>query len=295
MRVLRISASAMQRVNGYQFYDLAVKIHPLREVKPGDKISDQFWRLWEGRDALISIFSTMPLRVCLPAANKIVHGIDSIFSRDFSEAVKQYKSEDLVGVPAYTISEAALEFATVLAAELQSLDTYLVSQKGTHSTPDLIERAEIMLSAPIRKRLPEQAIIDIRQAGRCLALDNPTASAFHILRAVESVMAIYFERVTGKPLPTRMRNWSIYLKSLKKHPGHSERVVTFLDHIRDSYRNPILHPEIVINEDEAEALLGASASAIRLLVMEIEALEEKAMWLALESTNEPEEPPAAVA
>jgi len=71
-------------------------------------------------------------------------------------------------------------------------------------------------------------------------------------------------------------------------------VVTFLDHIRDSYRNPILHPEIVVSEDEAESLLGASSSAIRLLVMEIEAVEQKAFSLQLLSPQsaEPEAPSA---
>jgi hypothetical protein len=103
-------------------------------------------------------------------------------------------------------------------------------------------------------------------------------------------MGVYFSNVTGKPLPTRMRNWSIYIKALKKHPDHSERV-TFLDHIRESYRNPILHPEVVVSEDEAESLLGACASAIRLLVIEIELLEKQAQSLPLLLT-EPEVPPA---
>ncbi len=145
---------------------------------------------------------------------------------------------------AYSIQAGASEFETVLEAELQNLSIYLVSQKGTHSTPDLIERAEIMFSPAIRESLPPSAITDIRLAGRCLVLDNPTASVFHMLRALESVMAVYFECVTGKRIPTRMRNWGVYLKVLQKHPDHSPRVVAFLDHIRDSYRNPILHPDV---------------------------------------------------
>jgi len=284
----------MQRVNGHRFYDLALKLHPLISVENEATIQAHFFTLWEGREALVQIFGQIPLRVCVPPAERVLRAINSIIPETWADAVKHIASEQTIGYAGYELREGAQEFETVLAAELQSLDTYLVSQKGTHSTPDLIERAEIMFPEKIRRRLPEQAIIDVRQAGRCLALDNPTASAFHVLRAVESVMAVYFERVTGKPLPTRMRNWSIYLKALRKHPDHSERVVTFLDHIRDSYRNPILHPEIVVSEDEAESLLGASASAIRLLVMEIEAVEQKAFSLQLLSPQsaEPEAPSA---
>jgi hypothetical protein len=281
MRCLNLRGKIMQRVNGYRFYDLGLKIHPLKSVEAEDKIKGVFFKLWEAREALMNIFASIPLRVCTPSADKIIRGIDSILPRDFQEAMKVWQSEDIVGIASYQITEGASEFATVLAAELQSLDTYLVSQKGTHSTPDLLERAEIMFPDKIRWHLPDQAIVDIRQAGRCLALDNPTASAFHVLRAVESVMAKYFQLVTGHPMPTRMRNWGIYIRQLRRHPSHSPKVVKFLDHIRESYRNPILHPEVSIAEDEAEALLGVAASAIRMLVLEIEKLKAEPMPLPL--------------
>jgi hypothetical protein len=213
----------MQRVNGHRFYELAVKHHPLVTLETDATIKESFFVLWEAREAILQLFTQIPLRVCIGPANKVVDAIDEVLPRAWPDAAKLFASEAQIGYIAYTIKEGAQELETVLAAELQSLDPYLVSQKGTHSTPDLIERAEIMFPEKIRKRLPEQAIIDVRQAGRCLALDNPTAAAFHVLRAVESVMAVYFKTVTGKPLPTRMRNWSIYLKALRKHPDHSER------------------------------------------------------------------------
>jgi hypothetical protein len=282
----------MQRVNGHHFYDLALKLYPLRSVKPDTPVKDVFFALWDGRIAIRELFSQIPLRVCKPHAQGVVNSIDALIPRNWDEAISKFSEETLIGPIAYGLVNGVVEFETVLAAELQSLDTYLVSQKGTHSTPDLIDRAEIMFHDKIRHRLPENAILDIRNAGRCLALDNPTASAFHILRAVESVMSVYFERVTGKPIPTRMRNWGIYLKTLRKYPQHSQKAIGFLDHIRDTYRNPILHPEVIVSEDEAESLLGAAASAIRMLVLETEALEQKPLDLPFEI---PGELPPAVA
>jgi hypothetical protein len=278
---LRMRASNMQRLNGHQFYDLAIKVHPLTSIATEAKIGGMFFELWEARESILLIMLRIPLRTCIPPANKLVGAIDSLFPRAWPEAAKFTNSDVALGYAGYLIREGAQEFETVLAAELQGLDTYLVSQKGTHSTPDLIERAEIMLPQNIRDKLAPQAITDLRQAGRCLALDNPTACAFHVMRALESVMAIYYNAVTGKDIPTRMRNWGIYLKALRKHPDHSPKVVTFLDHIRDSYRNPILHPDIVVTEDEAESLLGVAASAIRMLVNETEAVRIKAHSLLL--------------
>jgi hypothetical protein len=206
-------AGPMRRVNGHRFYDLAVKIHPLTALQQDATVKEVWFQLWEPRTAILALFEDMPLRVCVTPARKLVDAIDAVLPREWQEAVKIFGSEEPIGWRSLDIQKGAQEFETVLEAELQSLDIYLVSQKGTHSTPDLIERAEIMFSLGVRARLPADAIADIRQAGRCLALDNPTASGFHILRAVESVMAIYFALVTGKPMPTRMRNWGIYLST----------------------------------------------------------------------------------
>lgn len=280
-KLLRFGDELMQRVNGHQFYDLAVKVHPLVDLGAEAKMKDVFFVLWAAREAILQILAQVPLPVCAASANKIVQGIDRLLPRKINEAAESYSSDNPIGPGAYSIQAGASEFETVLEAELQNLSIYLVSQKGTHSTPDLIERAEIMFSPAIRESLPPSAITDIRLAGRCLVLDNPTASVFHMLRALESVMAVYFECVTGKRIPTRMRNWGVYLKVLQKHPDHSPRVVAFLDHIRDSYRNPILHPDVVVSEDDAESLLNVAGSAIRMLVLETKSVQEKAKSLPL--------------
>jgi len=59
-----------------------------------------------------------------------------------------------------------------------------------------------------------------------------------------------------------MRNWGIYIKKLKDS-NTSEKVVHLLDHIRKEYRNLITHPEVVLEIDEVEVLLGVAAAAIR--------------------------------
>lgn len=275
----------MQRLNGNKFYDLAIKLHPLTEISEEQTKRDVFFLLWEARSAAVEIFDMIPLRTCKAPGQRLFQAITSVIPLEWAKAVELFSSEEMLGFLSFEIKEAAKEFETVLLAELQSMDTYLVSQKGAYSMPDLIERAEVIFPESIRARIPTNTINDIRQAGRCLAFDNPTAAAFHEIRAIESVMAIYYERVTGKQLPHRIRNWSIYLKAIRKHQDYSEQVVNFLDHIRESYRNPILHPEISVTEEEAESLLGVAVSAIRMIIREIESLELKSKSL-LEPLND---------
>jgi hypothetical protein len=91
-------------------------------------------------------------------------------------------------------------------SELQTLDSYFISKKGIYSTADLIEHAEQALSVPIRAKMPAQAITDFIQAGKCLAFDSFTASGFHVLRATDSVLRLYYGHFVGTPPKPKVRN-----------------------------------------------------------------------------------------
>lgn len=72
----------------------------------------------------------------------------------------------------------------------------------------------------------------------------------------------YYKATTGKPLPNRIRNWGVYLDGISKTPNHDERAVALLRHIKDSYRNPVSHPEEVLSVDVATVLFGVCVGAI---------------------------------
>ncbi len=271
----------MRRVNQYRFYNLAAKVHPLLSVQDSNKIKDVFFLLFNAHQALVEAHKEHPLRVSKPDIQALIQAIGAIVPRDNNGNTTpesfQLLSDETTEVNysrGFALRAAVTRFENVLSAELQSLDTYFISQKGTHSTPDLIDHAENAFPEDIREDLPAQAIKDIRAAGRCLALDTPTAAGFHILRAIEAVMAEYYHLVVDKPIPTRMRNWGIYIRKLNKSPKVDKRVTTFLDHIRENYRNPITHPEVILTSNEVEVLLGVATSAIRQMILAIQRLLE---------------------
>jgi hypothetical protein len=286
----------MQRVNEFDLYTLASQIHPLI-LSTGTKKFKEIWiQWWHARTALINFRSQRPISVCLPATHRLTDAIDVVVPREVEAAIEKAQSEDQE-VPSYQVhevGEAAREFETVMSAEIQTMDTYFVSQKGPYRTPDLIERAEIIFPESIREYLSDKTKKDIREAGRCLALDIPTGAGFHILRALESTMADYYQEVIGKPIPTRMRNWGIYIQKLRKSDEADIKVLDFLDHIRENYRNPIQHPEIFLSMDEVEILLGVATSSIRQMVLAIQNLREH-LPLPAQDIGEmliPELPPA---
>ena len=69
-------------------------------------------------------------------------------------------------------------FNTVLSSELTDIHTYYVSQVLGYSTDTLVSNAISLFPEEVRSRLPQRAISDIREAGRCLAFDVPPPQRF---------------------------------------------------------------------------------------------------------------------
>lgn len=264
----------MLRVNEFRFFDLGSKINAiLKGLSETTTYNEFLWPGWEAREAVAALITdAVPLRVCKPAAQDLIQALVAIVPLDFREAISKQESVggQPIGYHFYRVEASARKFETILGAECQALDTYFISQKGSHHTPDLIERAEINFPESIRQHIPRQATIDFRQAGRCLAFDTPTASGFHLLRAVEATMGMYLSHVTGKPIPpARTRNWGFVIKQLRKSGNADPKITEFLDHIRDKHRNPITHPEVILTNDEVIVLLGVAVSIICQMVLAI--------------------------
>jgi predicted RNase H-like HicB family nuclease len=171
------------------------------------------------------------------------------------------------------VINAAQTFETVLKADLDTLASYYVERKGIYDTDWLIEGAEEALPRSMIQYLDDQAIKDIRSSGRCLALDAPTASGFHILRATESILYRYYFAVCKPDKAERLDSWAAYLSALYKFSGGEEEITApdvrevynNLNRIK-AYRNDIMHPETELSQDEAFTLFENAKSAIMLML-----------------------------
>jgi hypothetical protein len=253
----------MKRVNQNDFYVLGSAVHPLTEVKADTTFNEHFLTMFTALAGLTALIEspTMPLRICIPACTALRDAIQGLVPTTGEE----WTSKKIEPLAAWNLNEAAKKFETVLAAELQMVDTYFVDQKGAYSTPDLIERAQIVLPVAVLTVLSPTAVEDVKQAGRALVFDLPTAAGFHILRATESVLRDYFVAVTGKA-PGK-RTWGALVAGLRKRGD--AKVLAAVDQIRDLHRNPLMHPEVVLTEPEALSVFGMAQSAIVAMASEI--------------------------
>ena len=258
----------MLRVNEFRFFELSTKLRAVN-VQPESLYKDVILSVYLARKAIQDLLDhDVPVKVCRPDAEKLIEVMTEIVPLDWKEIFQKVKDDGDKPVERSAgskLKSTLADFETVLKAECGQLDTYFVSQKGAYSTADLVEHAELILPESVRADVSARAVSDIQAAGRCLAFDNPTAAGFHLLRAVESVMADFYFHVVGKKIPTRMRNWGIYIKRLKKEETNS-KVVGILDHIRENYRNPITHPDVFLTSEDAEVLFGVGTSAITIMI-----------------------------
>ena len=249
-----IESCDMQRVDEYRFYALGQRLQRIKGIEPDSPLQEFLIPLWEARDAIDALLNDpLELRVCGPVAEELRKSITSIVPTEFRDAMKKVapiKTEGqpdqpkVVGYDAYELNTALDKFEPVLAAECAALDTYVISQKRGYQTSDLVDHTERMLPLESLGILPAGVAADLRASGRCLAFDTPTASGFHVLRAVEAVMALYYRHLTGKELPKQNRNWGIYLQKLKTVPSHDPKILGALDHVRENLGG---HPKAAIN------------------------------------------------
>ena len=249
----------MKRLNVHQFYRLGSAIHPLSDatIKEGTKVGKVVMPLLNARLVLKRHLQFLP-PLSRDAAEKLLRAIYSVLPEKY-EDFPTVEEQPLNWAQVYSITNGLREFETILAAELPTLTTYIIDQKAAYSTPDIVENAEIIFTKEIRKSLGEAAIEDIRQAGRALAFDLFTAAGFHIVRATESVIRRYYAVVVGsKP---KKRDWGAYIVGLRGK-GADDKIVAAIDQMRSLHRNPLLHPEDVLSEEDALGLFGIAQSAI---------------------------------
>jgi len=166
----------------------------------------------------------------------------------------------------------AKTFAIILEEELKSVLAFEPSQKLAYSTSILVEHAERVFPESVICKLDEDVVFEIRESGKSLVFDLPTAAVFHILRALERVLHQYYLVVCNPPKKDWLHDWGKYVKAFEKlveepetkesDKKHAKKVMALLDVIRDQDRNPVIHPRATVKDDDAPILFDQAKTLI---------------------------------
>jgi hypothetical protein len=88
------------------------------------------------------------------------------------------------------------------------------------------------------------------------------------VRATEAVIREYYRAVVGTVPKVKARNWGSYIKLLKTK-GADSKIITVLEQIKDTYRNPIVHPGDVLEMEDAIILFGMAQGVIVSMMKDI--------------------------
>jgi len=157
-----------------------------------------------------------------------------------------------------TLRDLAVEAEGRLVDELKEMTCFAVEGEQ-----ERLYEAKQLFGADVANRFPG-AQVDIEEAGRCLALDRPTACVFHLMRVLERGLQA-LARDLGMPKEQMERNWQQLLqdieakvkaspfKTASEKEARSRRAaaVAHLRNVKDAWRNDVIHPRDTYTVEQA--------------------------------------------
>jgi hypothetical protein len=249
--------SAVRRINVGWFCEFGSAVYAVANIPLGSSLEGNVAITLSEAKEMLPVFNDENTPLALSVSRSTAEELSSAIQ--FALASEQPKKIELENIS--HARQLATRLQIILAEELPKQAIYHVFPKRAYDTNILIEDATKVLSDDTRKMLSTEAERDIASAGRCLAFELPTAAVFHLMRALEATIRDYYAVVLGIMPKIKMRNWGSYIKNLREKGGDAI-VLNALTQIKDLHRNPVLHPELNLEMDEALSLLGIVESAI---------------------------------
>lgn len=204
----------------------------------------------------------------LPVTDRAAYRLKSL-DVELKEKAEENDKAKLTEEDAKKLREIIRELRPTLIAESQGLYSYIIVDKR-FNTDKLLWDIGGLFTPDVYSALPEMCQYDFQEAGRCISFNRSTAGAFHLMRAVESMVGIYYKkyiRPAKKGLTWGQMTHALDKKSRGKLPN--ETTMNQLGHIRVAFRNPTQHPEKIYDIEEVQDLLFLSIDVTNRMVSEL--------------------------
>ncbi len=238
--------------------------------------------------------NAIPLRLSRSVAQALKNLVDEEFATKNDDGSELDWKKKITKTTVQAIHKKLDEFETVFSMEAVGLNVYAVSQKAGYSTHTLVQRGEEVIPEEVRAHLSDYSQNEMREAGRCLVFNLPTAAGFHMLRAMESVLRESFDVLSGgaaRPKTSQGGDAAMgtYIVEIEKH-GAAKETLEVLRQIKNLHRNPHMHPDAVLTMHESIVLLGIVVSAISIMVDEMIKKKQAANVAASNPSTPPSTP-----
>jgi hypothetical protein len=131
-----------------------------------------------------------------------------------------------IGFSMKRVGDLSEEIASSLKRELSMVDFYMIDKINRSYFNPL----QSVFGKEFANKFPTQAVFEVDEAGKCLALNRPTAAVFHLIRTMEvGILATSRCLQIADPIKPAERNWGRILEKikrmeLKKRPNTVDRI-----------------------------------------------------------------------
>jgi hypothetical protein len=228
-------------------------------------IVDNFSTLYAAENSTGTFLSNdiLPPEVCEESGRELMRLLDKLTSNPSRE-------EPINFVEISEIQNALRKFENVLEGEYRVKIVFALSKKGLYSLGQLANKGEEMFPEYVHDLLPGIKT-DLHDATRCIAFEVPTAAAFHLFRAVEDAVKGYVFAVRKTPVTDREKNLGLGgYKKILEGLGVDDRITSSLEQLIKLHRNPTIHPDVRVTNEEVLATLGMVESVIRIIAIDMQ-------------------------
>jgi len=269
----------MQTVDLPFFVELGTVIEQAQSLDDDGPLFDAFLALLPLRSHLKELLKGSHVRLSAAAHDlqELDNAIANFHKRYFTDEKGDWRPPDADVRAEYELSSIVRmidRLKTVLIAELRTSTSFAVTGAGIFDVSLLVNGAHKALDRSTISVVGSAVCEELDAAGKCLAFNLHTAAGFHSMRAIERVIKLYLKALLDTDAIKKLKNWGQYIDALEKIPEDAERrasdeAIALIRQIKDIYRNPVIHPDRVLDAQEATTVFHGTIAAITRIASEI--------------------------
>ncbi|MCC6204926.1 MAG: hypothetical protein IT533_08015 [Hyphomicrobiales bacterium] len=249
----------MIRINIAWMLDVAKKLDELDTLQAGVRLDESvIFPVLEAQQQLEMVFNqsvySQYLRASREKANELHVALTKVFDED--QLDKPVTAQDIAGIRALKD-----QFMLVFRSEAATLPIFLVSKKEPYDSISLVENGASLFPAALVAKAPETGR-DCIEAGKALAFELGTACGFHAFCVTESVVKRYWDMVSSGKARPNLQTLGNYAAEMEKAKFGDEKIAESIKMMARLYRNPTIHPEVILTVEQAMGIVGMARSIV---------------------------------
>lgn len=275
----------MKNINTFSFVELGSYTGQIKALPDDVTLSDIFLNLFFLDGFLSRLLNDDPIKLTYSrkSMEQLLQKIREIYDHRKNSLKDMNFSDPIQTWLVSSLKKAVEDFITNLSAELNLSKTYYVPPVGIYETEQLVEFSTNRFTDAIKYKIPSAVAEDYNASGKCLAFGLYTASGFHSARAYEATVRSYSAYVlSDDSLKQSTNSVGALLDRLEKNTSADEMIVSLIREIKNLSRNPIMHPEQTLSQQDAVVLFDRVACFIQVVFSLIPIKSAAAIALASE-------------